>query len=190
MMAKLVWEDGVGASVSDSVGQCIEIYDSSGAASTAISCYVCSIDAFDGAAGTITTTCASYYQEGASVTAGATDPATLTAVTAGTLQGFSFDYDCTSTSGQNSGATADYGQIDCRVFQVKESDSSYRFSAADVTATTSTIGNLYVYNTNDGLQVTAQADSSDSTTLTNWKSAITNFTFASATLAAIAFNLF
>lgn len=117
MMAKIVWEDGVGASASDSIGQCIEIYDSSGAASTAISCYECSIDAFDGAAGTITTTCSSMYEEGASITAGATVPSTdITAVTAGTLSGFNFEYDCTATAGQNSGATADWGQIDCRVF--------------------------------------------------------------------------
>lgn len=190
MMAKLVWEDGVGASASDSVGQCIEIYDQSATASDAISCYVCSIDTFDGAAGTITTTCDSYYQEGATVTAGATDPTTLTAVTAGTLQGFSFDYDCAATAGQNTGATADWGQIDCRVFQVKESASEYRFSGNSVSTTTTTIGNLYVYNSNDGLQVTEQADSWVTNTLTNWKSAITNFTFASATLAAIAFNMF
>lgn len=191
MMAKLTWEDGVGASASDSVGQCIEIYDNSGAASTAISCYVCSIDAFDAAAATITTTCASYYEEGAAITVGATDPATLTAVTAsGSIDGFEFNYDCASTSGQvNSGAN-DWGQIDCRVFQVLTSDSSHRFTPDDVTALTASIGNLYVYNSNDGLQVVAQADSSDTTTLTNWKSAITNFTFASATLAAIAFNLF
>ena len=193
MMAKLTWEDTVGASASDSVGQCIEIYDGSGAASTAISCYVCSIDTFDTSGLTTTATCASYYEEGASVTAGATDPATLTAVTAsGSIDGFEFNYDCAPTIGSvdDSGSTFYYGQIDCRVFQVLTSDSSHRFTPDDVTASAANIGNLYVYNTNDGLQVVAQADASDTTTLTNWKSAITNFTFASATLAAIAFNLF